>query len=108
MNKKIIQAPGKYSLTVEQALPMLDTFREDRKKRIHTFTKQFGCMMGCNVDYIDIVKRMRESESIMLSVYIEKNNAGHGVAFFDKKTDGYMLLATDDDALSDFFKERGI
>lgn len=108
MDNKIIQAPGKYSLTVEQALPMLDTFREDRKKRIHTFTKQFGCMMGCNVDYIDIVKRMRESESIILSVYIEERNAGHGVAFFDKKTDDYMLLATDDDALSDFFKERDI
>ena len=97
-----LKANEPYTLTVAEALSLLSTFtekRKKRKKRIHTFDG----MMGCNVDFKDIKERLKKSfdnGEINKDDYIRlagpnMKAIGHCVGFYDPKYNGWLFLETD-------------
>ena len=99
-----------YTLTIAEALSLLKTFIEKRKKRIHTFDG----MMGCNVDLKDIKARLTQSftngeEAKDDYIRLAGNNMkamGHCVAFYDPKYNHWLFLETDPEKAKAFYKSR--
>ena len=97
------------TLTAEQALDLLDTYKEKRKLRVHTMTGAMGAMgivMGCAIDLSDIKKRFKNAKKGDIGLAgPNMRNSRHGVYFFEKGK-GTMFLQTNDTKLSKIHKER--
>lgn len=84
---------AKRVLTVDEALSLLETFTDNRKKRLHTFDISFG-LMGCDMDLTEVKKRLKacnDGEIMLAKGYMFRMN--HAVAFYQENR-GWLYLAT--------------
>ena len=84
---------AKRMLSMDEALDLLRTYNENRKKRLHTFEKLGFAAYGCAMDLSEIKKRLKlckDGEILLVDSF-----AGHGVAFVDHKRYGWVYLETD-------------
>jgi hypothetical protein len=98
-------------LSIEEALSLLDTHIEKRKKRVHTFQGGGSFLMGCDMDYSQIKRELKESfernvDNICLA---GPNMRGmqHGVAYVTKHN-RWLFLATKTELINSMLLSRGI
>jgi len=98
-------------LSIEEALSLLDTHIEKRKKRVHTYECGGFGLMGCDMDYSQIKRELKETfernvDNICLA---GPNMRGmqHGVAYVTKH-DRWLFLATNKAKLDAMLLARGI
>lgn len=84
---------AKRMLNMDEALDLLRTYNEKRKKRLHTFEKLGFMLMGCAMDLSEIKKRLKLCKDG--EIFITDTIAGHGVVFFDHTRNGWLFLDTD-------------
>ena len=93
-------------LTAKEAIGLLSSHLEGKKKRVHTFTGFGGMLMGCDIDLSNLKKRLSKAKSIMLAGPNMKG-MGHGVAL-EEEGKGFMFLETDSKKLEAIYKKRKI
>ena len=98
-------------LSIEEALSLLDTHIENRKKRVHTFEGAVFGLMGCDMDYSQIKTELKESfernvDNICLAGP-SMRGMQHGVAYVTKK-DRWLFLATNKAKLDAMLLARGV
>ena len=102
---------AKTTLTVEEALALLKPHSGGKKKKmkIHTMENLNYFLMGCDVDFADIKRRMKEAAIGEIRVAgIGARVTGHGVAIWNKKSNNWLFLATDNFEILKVIKRRGI
>jgi hypothetical protein len=92
-------------LTPKEALELLQTHLEGKKKRLHTF-EGGAFLMGCDMDLSTIKERLNNSKHICLSGKNMKA-MGHGVAY-KQESGSYLFLETDKKKLEAIHKARKI
>ena len=104
-DKEKKNVPDPFKLTVKEAVSVLATFKEKGKLRIHTLEGGGFYMSGCNMDLKDVKERMEKSQHVALSGP-HMRGMGHGVAYWDEKSDNYLFLETDKTKLKALRDER--
>lgn len=96
---------AKAVLTPDEALSLLETYNEKRKKRAHTFELFFGMRMGCAMDLTDIKKAFKEAKhgTLLLSNTVE----GHNVAVF-REGKGWLFVETNGKLIRELKEKRRI
>lgn len=91
-----------------QALELLQTHKEGRKVRVHTFMSTSFALIGCDMDLTQVkaIFKKAKGDEIVLSGPNMKG-VGHGVAFWENGK-GWTFLATDSVKLEAIYKLRKI
>ena len=93
-------------LSPSEALGLLYSHLEGKKKRVHTFDGFGWMLMGCDIDLSDLTKRLKSAEHICLAGKNMKG-MGHGVAMKEKDK-SYLFLETDRAKIESIYKKRKI
>ncbi len=93
------------TLTSKEALSLLNTYREGRKLRVHSYEGGAGILMGCAIDLKSIVEYFKDAKEIGLSGK-HMRSLGHGVVFLHPLYNRYTFLQTDRDKIDAIWKER--
>jgi hypothetical protein len=91
-------------ITPKQAITVLETHLEGRKKRVHTFSGMAFGLFGCDMDLTQIkglFKEAKEDEIALSGPNMQ--TVSHGVAVFTKKS-GWLFISTDDNKLKNLLK----
>lgn len=92
-------------LTPKQALGVLDTHLEKRKKRVHTFTGMAFGLFGCDMDLTQIKAMLKNAKADEIAVSgPNMQTVSHGVAVFDEGQ-GWLFISTDDNKLKNLLKD---
>lgn len=93
-------------ITAEQALSVIETHIENRKKRAHTLEGGGFGMMGCDMDFKTIKQQLKEAEDIALSGP-NMEGMGHGIGYLPKGKDNYLFISTNREKLIALHHEQG-
>ena len=93
-------------LTPKEAVSLLNTYTEDRKVRVHTFSLFLFAMAGCAMDLARVKRILANAKEDEIKISIDRmRNMSHGVSVFTKK-DGWLYIETDEEKLKEFYLKR--
>ena len=99
------------TLSIKEALSLLETHKEAKKLRVHTFEGGGFGLMGCDMDLTKIKQELKESfERDVDNVCLAGPNMRgmeHGVAYVTKQ-DRWLFLATNKTKLDAILLARGV
>ena len=102
---------AKSLLTFDEAIELLQTFKSNRKMRVHSFISTSFALMGCDMDLSEVKKCFKKALKTDLS-YIriagpQALSMGHGVAFFEENR-GWTFIETKTEKINELLKIRKI
>ena len=81
-------------ISPKEALKVLDTHLEGRKKRVHTFQVFGPAIFGCDMDLTTIKKFFKDAKEDELVISGPNMlNMKHGIALF-REGEGWLFIAT--------------
>ena len=93
-------------LTPKEAMSLLNTYTEDRKVRVHTFSLCSIAIIGCGMDLARIKRILANAKEDEIKISIDRmRNLSHGVSVWTKK-DGWLYIETDEEKLKEFYLKR--
>jgi uncharacterized membrane protein YdfJ with MMPL/SSD domain len=97
-------------LKADEAIALLSPHKSGKKLRIHTFSSAIIALLGCDMDYSPLKKRIREAaKRDIQNVQIAGRNmrgVGHGVALWTKH--GWLFIEADANKVNELIKTRNI
>jgi hypothetical protein len=92
-------------LTPKQAIGVLDTHLEKRKKRVHTFTGMGFGLFGCDMDLTQIKAMIKNAKVDEIAISgVNMQTVSHGIAVFDNDR-GWLFISTDNNKLKNLLKD---